>query len=876
MGGMLAEERGDGGAFAPVVRTRLLERLAASATYPIALLIAPAGYGKSVALKDYLASVGGSTVRFALRPEHATLLSFLRGFAEALRDHAPHLITTLAGAYERAASSPKASADLAQWVHAHLETFDGLIAIDDLHVAEGDSEVVRFLTALIERTKPAIRWILASRSTTGLPVGTWLAYHDSDAAIDESDLRFTHEEIREAASSLGVAISDDELTDLLVLTEGWPAAVSFALRTSTRSTDLRNVSALTREMIYRYLAEQLYSNLDNEERELLEVATQLPSIDVAVLEAAGFDRALTIVERLRERTGFVYGEGPGVYQCHDLFRDFLRRQGAMGGRRSQQKINERAAQALESSGDVEHAIVSYLAAGSPSDVVRMLELHGLDLIEKARGDVVGRAIDGLDEKTRHQSARVLALHGALQAISGNFPRAESLFRRALARAGEDRDLVATTSLRLASLMANQGENASELLSAVGGDLNQHPFHRAEALSLVAAQQAVAQNAAAAHEALKQLAPLFDELDEGAVQAKVLHRMGIAFHNLGIPDKAFRVLRQSSELAAALHLYSLASRADAVLSNAMLHEEDDVAQQLAYAERAAASAKKAGDAFALQTALLQLLSGKMRLGNVEACITLERQLATVHAGDVASWYLGLFRSERLAWEGRFGEAHRLLSACWTRMSFDFDRSIYGAEYALFLALDGEEQRSRVVVKEILSLLETSTVTGLYRVRSTTIAKALTGLAEAINGRTTSAGRILRGVKLDGDPVISAITNVIAGLNRQLQQRSSIGSDRIKGELEALGKLAYADIARLLTAVHSNVAERLNDGLATGLLTKAELDVVRFLADGLTPKEIAARTERSVFTIRVHIANVSAKLGCHGLSGAVRRAQQLGLL
>ncbi len=221
----------------------------------------------------------------------------------------------------------------------------------------------------------------------------------------------------------------------------------------------------------------------------------------------------------------------------------------MAGRRSQQMVNERAARALESSGDMEHAIVGYVAAGSPSDVVRMLELHGFDLIERARGDVVGRAIDALDEKTRHESARVLALHGALQAISGKFPRAESLFRRALARAGEDHDLVATTSLRLASLMANQGENASDLLSTVGADLNQHPFQRAEALSLVAAQQAVARNAAAAHEALKQLEPLFEELDEETVQAKVLHRMGIAFHNLGIPDKAFRVLRQSSEFAA---------------------------------------------------------------------------------------------------------------------------------------------------------------------------------------------------------------------------------------------------------------------------------------------------------------------------------------
>ncbi len=432
MGDMIAEERVDSGAFAPVVRTRLLERLAASATYPISLVIAPAGYGKSVALRHFLASLDKASVRFALRAEHATLLSFLRGFAEALCEHAPHVTTTLAGAYERAGSSSKAGADLAQWVHVHLESFDGVIAVDDLHVADGDPEVVRFLTALIERTKPAIRWIVASRSTTGLPVGTWLAYRDSDTPIDESDLRFTEEEIKEAASSLGVAMRDDELADLRVLTEGWPAAVSFALRTSTRSTDLRNVSALTREMIYRLLAEQVYANLDSEERELLEVAIQLPSIEVAILENAGFDRALTIVERLRERTAFIYADGPGVYQCHDLFREFLRRQSALAGRRSQQMVNQRAARALESSGDIEHAIVGYVAAGSLADIVRLLERHGFDLIERARGDVVGRAIDALDEKTRRENARVLALQGALQATCGKFARAESLFRRALA------------------------------------------------------------------------------------------------------------------------------------------------------------------------------------------------------------------------------------------------------------------------------------------------------------------------------------------------------------------------------------------------------------------------------------------------------------
>ena len=172
-----------------------------------------------------------------------------------------------------------------------------LVHLDgSLHVADADPEVARFLSSLIERTKGKIRWIIASRSTTGLPVGTWLAYRDADLAVDEQDLRFTLDEARVAAGALGLTIRDEELTELLALTEGWPAALSFALRTSTRSSELRNVSALTREMIYRLLAEQVYASLDASERNLLEVAVVLPAIDVEVLERAGFDRAFTIVE----------------------------------------------------------------------------------------------------------------------------------------------------------------------------------------------------------------------------------------------------------------------------------------------------------------------------------------------------------------------------------------------------------------------------------------------------------------------------------------------------------------------------------------------------------------------------------------------------
>ena len=472
---LTSEDRSEVGASVLIERPRLVERLAASATCPIALLIAPAGYGKSVVLRQYLGTLVEPNLSFALHAEHVTLLGFLRGLTQALHEVAPHAITSLAGAYERNTSSPKRGSELARWMHAHLESFSGVIAIDDLHVAESDPEVAQFVSSLIEGAKGKIRWILASRSTTGLPVGTWQAYRDADLPVDEHDLRFTFGEAREAAESLGLSIRDDELADLLALTEGWPAAMSFALRTSTRSSELRNVSAITREMIYRLLAEQVYAGLDEDERSLLEIAVALPVIDVRVLEAAGFDRAFTIVERLRERTAFIHEESPGIYQCHDLFREFLRHQIALAGNRSQRSAQERAARALEASGDVEHAIGSYVAAASSSDVLRLLDRHGFDLLERARGDVVARAIEALDEKTRRGNAVVLGLQGALQAIAGKFARAESLLRRALARAAGDRDLVAVTSLRLASLSEIRAEMYPRyLLGAVATDARAEP------------------------------------------------------------------------------------------------------------------------------------------------------------------------------------------------------------------------------------------------------------------------------------------------------------------------------------------------------------------------------------------------------------------
>lgn len=868
-----SKERTDVGAFAPIERPRVVARLAASESFPITLVVAPAGYGKSVILRQYLRTLHEPPVRFALRAEHGTLLGFLRGLTEALGERAPYAMTALADAFERSTASRDRGADLALWMHAHLEAFAGVIAIDDLHVAESDAGVAQFLSALVERTKGSIRWILATRSTTGLPVGTWLAYRDADLPIDEQMLRFTSEEARETATQLGLTIGDEELRELLELTEGWPAAMSFALRSSTQSSELRSVSALTREMIYRLLAEQIYASLSEEERALLDVAVALPVIDVAVLERAGFDTALTVLEQLRERTSFIYGEAPGIYQCHDLFREFLRRQTALAGKRSQQTVHAQAAGALEAHGDVEHAIAAYVTAESLSDVVRLLERYGFDLLERARGDVVARAIEALDEQTRRENGYVLGLQGALQATAGKFARAESLFRRALAVAKDDRDLVATVSLRLASILGNQGKDIAKILNPVAKDKEQRGAYRCEALALMAASRAVSDRAHITVSSLRVIESLIPDLSFDARRVRILHHLGVVNRHIGDMEAAYERLSEASALALDLHAFGLASRAYAALSNLALRDQDDVESQLHYAQLAAEAAKKSGDAFALQTALLQILSAFMRNGNVEQSIVVEHELISLRTDAPVRRYVAAFRAARFAWQGRFAEAHGLLAPIWAELSA-IDRLFAGAQYALFLSVDKRRDTATRVLREVLGSLGATNAVGLFDRRSIAMSWAMCAVSEAANGRLEKSQRICQRIGME-DAVEHAALTFAKAVTGAIRMRDDSRWAGARQAVTALSALGYRDAAATFSAAAEELKRRTKQR-RLAVLTASECDILRRLADGLPLKDIASDTGRTVNTVRAHLAKAMAKLECHGRLEAIRAAKQNGII
>ncbi|MGH7737421.1 MAG: LuxR C-terminal-related transcriptional regulator [Candidatus Tyrphobacter sp.] len=863
-----------GGAFRPIVRSRVIERIADAAGERIALIVAPAGYGKSVALSQFLATYQEPWLRFDLKPDHDALAAVIRSFAEAIEEAAPEARRSFASAYERNRASETAGADLALWMNQHLKGWRGTIVVDDLHAAEKDPEVVRFFVGLIERTKKHVRWILSTRGAAGLPIGSWLAYGDCDLMVDEYDLSFTLEETKEVASAFKLRVQESELRTLLDITQGWPTALSFALRSSTRSVDFFKLTSLTREMVYQYLAEQVYAALSQEEREFLEAASLLSEIDVEVMVTVGFDRARKLIGELRDRVAFLYEVRPGVFRCHDLFRDFVLHELELEGDAATNRLRCTIAQAMERLERPSAALRLYAQAAAQADVLRLVEEHGFDLLATGHADLVLVAIAALAEEHRKEHPVALALRGVLEISGGRFSEAEPLLKHSIERTS-DAGLRASVSMRLALLYINQGVDASNVLDPLVGEPSIPPELIAEALALRAVVAARAGDLQRAGELLEKVEAGVHGLEESDSLARTLQRVGVAAWELRQDQRARFALARCAEMSNRLSLHGLACLALDTLALEARHCENDVPYALWYAQQAAAAAAKSGDIFSMQNTTLRLLSLEMWRGNVERMIALEHQAGDLRTSDPSRGiYLVSSHAYRYAWEGKFVQAHTALATILNRIPNGFDRIMTRAVYALCLSLDAKTKESKDEISVLVTAIdeEKPQLDGFASL-AMEIAQLLGVLSEIVAGRRTVAGNFLRRRPvLCSRPGAEAMREAVTRLLRHTP-----GPVDLSDELAMMEQYALGGFGRLVQRAGESLAQDDDSGLLESErhLTAAEAAVLRLLADGLTPKEIAAQTERSVLTVQTHIKHITAKLNCRGTVDVLKLVHRRGL-
>lgn len=857
--------------FAPMIRPRVLQRIDEAAAGRVVLIVAPAGYGKSLALSQWLTHHSCAFVRFNVQPEHNTLVGFARGVAEALAPASPALLTTVATAVQSSASATMPGIEMARWVAANIERFNGVIAVDDFHRAADDPEISRFLASLIARTKSHVQWVIATRSALDLPVASWLAYGDAHFLIGDRDLTFSHSETHDLCARTGQLFPAPALGEVIQATAGWPVALGLALRSPAVIDSEKNLSVATREVLFQYLAEQVYDDLTRGERDVLHFASYLPEIRTDVLEAAGYTEPAHVLEGIRRRMTMLSLEAPGAYKCHDLFREFLQREIETRDPGAARTIRTEAAKALESVGDLVAALRLYTKQRAAPDIVRILNARGFDLLDHAHGDVVEAALTVLPQDIRSTDAVLLGLRAQRQADLGHFDRAENFFRRAIAATESE-----IVSLRLAILLAvilrNQGRQISNLLL---------PFsrrtvpleERAEMLSLLAVDNALSSNRDQALCWIEAAEKVCHLVESPRVRAKTLLRLGIALLGIGA-DKAavFSRLREAAKTAEVGGMLATASKAYNVLGMAQLFYVAGPRVALASSRKASETAVKSGDRFALHSALAYSIEAETCLGNDKNLESILLQFDAAATSDTRRhrMIVNHARATLAAWRGKFHEAALLMDDV-ARYGYGYygsDKAFNKATHALYVAAaDRSNKRSPLKADSFRFVPDESYP---YGTQKRCIAILFSCLAELFAGRSERARRRLRAQSLPWSDGALALFDTV----RLIADGAKMNSRQVRAKLEPAWISGLGGVCRTIESCAVRLASRAP--VAPASLTPAELQVLIDVDQGFRPKEIAARSSRSIHTVRTLIQRSIQKLGCSGRDEALNTARRMGLL
>jgi LuxR family maltose regulon positive regulatory protein len=255
-----------------ITRTRLIERLNAALGFEITLVCAPAGFGKTTLLTQWVQTINRPHAWLSLDEHDNELPVFVQSLTASLQ-------TAFPDAFEATTALRKAPRILPPDQIAPLlindladVPDDVILVLDDYHLIH-HREVHTLLELLFEHSPPQPHLVLICRSDPPLPVARWLA-KGRLYELRGTDLRFTREETEAFLTRmLGSEAARETAGALEERTEGWIAALRLAALSlrgiSDRASFLEHLDSYAARSISSYLVGEILAQQTHKIQEFL-------------------------------------------------------------------------------------------------------------------------------------------------------------------------------------------------------------------------------------------------------------------------------------------------------------------------------------------------------------------------------------------------------------------------------------------------------------------------------------------------------------------------------------------------------------------------------------------------------------------------------
>ena len=364
-------------------------------TARIALLEAPAGYGKTTLLAEWAARETRPVAWASLAQRDDDPAILVELIATALCDAIPQAGSLVVQAARRGRDVlSNAAPMLASAVRAAPTPF--VLFLDDVHVlrSTGSREVVDLMAAAVP---PGSSIVLAARGLSA--AAARLRFGAETCVLTAGDLRLTDGEALTLAAPDVAAIDTVTVRAWVDQCEGWVTGIRMFAQVAADDRAADPVPA-TAQLVGEYLNRELLDALDLEARELLIACAVLDSITPPLADAVhGATGSAAVLRSLVERQAFVTPSTTtaGGYRVHPLVREHLRSELATRGPAVLAGTHRRAAEWFVANGMHESAMDHWIAAGALSEAASSLAELGLPLYHAGRAATLQRWIDEIGE-----------------------------------------------------------------------------------------------------------------------------------------------------------------------------------------------------------------------------------------------------------------------------------------------------------------------------------------------------------------------------------------------------------------------------------------------------------------------------------------------
>lgn len=889
-----------------VARAGLMSRLDEGCRGGVVVVSAPAGFGKTTLICHWVSAGargdrGWSVAWLSLDEGDNDLARFLTSLVLAVRTEASQVGEQV---LDRLRSAQPVPADeVLTTVLSEVAELpqDVVLVLDDFHVIDSE-EVDQAVVFLIEHLPAQLHVVIATREDPRMPLARWRA-RGVLSELRAADLRFTPAETSQFLRGvMGLDLRPDEVAWLEVRTEGWIAGLQLAGLHLQRQADVAEaVLSFTgsHRFVFDYLVQEVLDNLAAPERRFLVATCILDRMTAGLCEAVTGQQACgLILEGLERANLFVLAldDRRQWYRYHHLFAEVL--QVRLHAEQPDQVavLHRRASDWFAANGMHSEAVGHALSAGDHERAAELLERSGEAVEDGSHAGAwfthARELPDGLIRARPALAvwyAYALLGRGDLESAETYLADAERLLATASSRVGQaPSDVVPMGPQERRSLLARIAV-ARGYLAQAHGDTAETVSHARRALELVADSEPARRDQATALLGMAALARGdLQEVDRvfSAVTTRFLTAgdIAVAIETVCLLAEVRTItghLRRAGDIVEALHAVVAQREASPPPEMAELHRawaELDLARgDLAAAAEHLATSRQFGQLRQMPVWRYRWAVAQARLrwaqGDSRAALALldeaERLYVRTPMPDLRP--AAAMRARIWASQGRVGDA-----LAWARergLSVDDDLDLLGEFEHLTLArillADAGREQTPAAVDDAAALLDRLLPVALdgARVGSAIEILVTQAVANQVRGSRPEALAALQRALALGEAegylqVFVEASPPVAGLLR---------------ELVAHGETPQR-AARVLAAFPGTAdGQALSEEGAQGpSLSAREVEVLRFIAAGLSNEEIAARLYVSKYTVKAHARTIYDKLEVHSRTAAVARARQLGIL